>query len=693
VTNDDSEPPTATLTVVKQVVNDDGGTATASAFTMHIAAGGTDVSGSPFPGDATGTARTLPPGTYTVDESGGPGGYTESVSGDCAADGTITLAAGDDKTCTVTNDDVAPTLTVIKRVVNDDGGTAAAGDFTMHIRLGGTDVAGKSPFAGESAGTTRTLAAGTYTVAETGGPPGYSATLSGDCGAGGSVTLAPGDAKTCTVTNNDVAPTLTVVKRVVNDDGGTATAGNFTMHIRSGGVDVAGKSPFAGSAAGTTRTLTAGAYTVGESGGPAGYAASISGACTAGGTVTLAVGDAKTCTITNDDVAPTLTVIKHVINDNGGTATAGSFTMHIRSGSVDVAGKSPFAGAESPGTARTLTAGTYSVSETGGPANYAAAITGDCSATGAVTLSPGQAKTCTITNDDVPQPADLALDVTVSTASPALGNDFTYTLTATNLGPATARGVVVTNDIPKALAVLAVPTGCAQAAISGGTRVTCAVGDLPARPAPGSARTLVITVEARLDCTFVGTSGDDADSAVGATAGADVICGGGGADTLSGLGGDDRIYGLAPPGMLPATVTASATATSTTPDPSLANNTRTTSATVVAGTDGNDSLLGNDGNDQLFGNAGDDILSGGAGVDSEFGGAGDDEVNGGIGTDILHGDDGNDRVDGGPLPGSANQLFGDGGTKDLCSYGPEKYPGSDLRHISCELPKQGTWPG
>ena len=35
----------------------------------------------------------------------------------------------------------------------------------------------------------------------------------------------------------------------------------------------------------------------------------------------------KTCTITNDDNSPRLIVIKHVINDNGGTAVAGDFTM------------------------------------------------------------------------------------------------------------------------------------------------------------------------------------------------------------------------------------------------------------------------------------------------------------------------------------------------------------------------------
>jgi hypothetical protein len=45
-------------------------------------------------------------------------GYTPSVwGGDCAADGTITLLPGDDKTCTITNDDQRATLTLVKTVV------------------------------------------------------------------------------------------------------------------------------------------------------------------------------------------------------------------------------------------------------------------------------------------------------------------------------------------------------------------------------------------------------------------------------------------------------------------------------------------------------------------------------------------------------------------------------------------------
>ena len=97
------EPQTATLTVVKSVVTDNGGTATPSNWTMLVA-GPTPFS---FPGSSSGTSNTVQPGSYTVTESGGPAGYTLDYSGDCDANGNVTLAAGESKTCTLTNDDIA----------------------------------------------------------------------------------------------------------------------------------------------------------------------------------------------------------------------------------------------------------------------------------------------------------------------------------------------------------------------------------------------------------------------------------------------------------------------------------------------------------------------------------------------------------------------------------------------------------
>ena len=65
------------------------------------------------------------------------------------------------------------------------------------------DDPGTNPpsFAGaEAPGTEVTVDAGAYSVLEA-GPTGYAATMSADC----SGTLAVGQTKTCTVTNNDIA--------------------------------------------------------------------------------------------------------------------------------------------------------------------------------------------------------------------------------------------------------------------------------------------------------------------------------------------------------------------------------------------------------------------------------------------------------------------------------------------------------
>ena len=86
--------------------------------------------------------------------------------------------------------------------------------------------------------------------------------------------------------------------------------------------------------------------TVTETGGPQGYAlVGFTGDCDAGGQITLKLGDEFTCTITNDDIAPKLKVIKHVVNNDGGTATAGAWSIHVKSGSSEVAG-SPKPGSE-----------------------------------------------------------------------------------------------------------------------------------------------------------------------------------------------------------------------------------------------------------------------------------------------------------------------------------------------------------
>src|SRR5260221_13208049 len=110
------------------------------------------------------------------------------------------------------------------------------------------------------------------------------------------------------------------------------------------------------------------------------------------------MGETKTCTITNDDGAPIVKVIKHVINNDGGTAVASAWTLTVSS-SNGGSGTGSAAGAESPGTTYTLQGGkAYSVAESGGPSGYAESDSAQCTIPSAAL---GASYTCTITNDDI----------------------------------------------------------------------------------------------------------------------------------------------------------------------------------------------------------------------------------------------------------------------------------------------------
>jgi Ca2+-binding RTX toxin-like protein len=65
---------------------------------------------------------------------------------------------------------------------------------------------------------------------------------------------------------------------------------------------------------------------------------------------------------------------------------------------------------------------------------------------------------------------------------------------------------------------------------------------------------------------------------------------------------------------------------------------------VIAGTEGDDTILGTEGDDVIFGLGGNDHLSGLAGNDELDGGAGDDVLEGGPGFDTLRGGEGNDSL-------------------------------------------------
>ncbi|MDP3646196.1 MAG: hypothetical protein Q8R25_03850, partial [bacterium] len=271
-------PSSPTLTLVKIVVNDGGGAADADDFQARI--DGANVS--------WGVAHTVTVGAHTASEVQVAGYVAGSWGGDCAANGTVTLEAGENKTCTITNNDQQGTLHVVKVVTNDNGGTATTANFSFAVNGLATttfEVDGQNDL---------TLDAGTYTVTET--ATSTYATTYDNCT---NVVLPIGGSATCTITNNDiaaepVAPKLTVTKVVVNDDEGTKVIADFPLFVDGVGV-----------VSGAQNTSTIGAHTVSEAN-QTGYTAVIGGDCATDGTITLAAGDVKSCTITNNDQQGTL---------------------------------------------------------------------------------------------------------------------------------------------------------------------------------------------------------------------------------------------------------------------------------------------------------------------------------------------------------------------------------------------------
>jgi uncharacterized repeat protein (TIGR01451 family) len=124
--------------------------------------------------------------------------------------------------------------------------------------------------------------------------------------------------------------------------------------------------------------------------------------------------------------------------------------VHVTASGIDVAG-SPAAGAGSPGTAYTLDAGTYVVSEDATSA-YAVSYSGGGidPVTGAITLAADDDVTVTITNNDIaatpPAPAIHITNVANPTALPSGPGPVTYTYTVTNPGTVPLTGVTVTDD-------------------------------------------------------------------------------------------------------------------------------------------------------------------------------------------------------------------------------------------------------
>ena len=453
-----------TLTLVKTVINDNGGTLDVADFPLFM--NGNLVT--------SGQTVTFNAGTdVTASETQQPGYTASAWGGDCAADGSVTIEAGVDKTCTITNDDDAPSLLLQKLVVNDNGGTAVASDWTLS--------AGANNVTGSETPTEATDQAGTYDLSET-SVTGYTNTsVTCDNGNGpDSVSIGLGETVTCTFVNDDDAPSLLLQKLVVNDNGGTAVASDWTLS--------AGANNVTGSETPTEATDQAGTYDLSETS-VTGYT-NTSVTCDNGNgpdSVSIGLGETVTCTFVNDDDAPSLLLQKLVVNDNGGTAVASDWTLS--------AGANNVTGSETP-TEATDQAGTYDLSETSVTGYTNTSVTCDNgNGPDSVSIGLGETVTCTFVNDDDAPSLLLQKLVVNDNGGTAVASDWTLSAGANN---------VTGSETPTEATDQAGTYDLSETSVTGytNTSVTCDNGNGPDSVSIGLGETVT--------CTFV--NDDDAPS-------------------------------------------------------------------------------------------------------------------------------------------------------------------------------------
>lgn len=398
ITNSDIPTGQGAITVIKDPINNNGGELGAGDFTLNI---------TPEEDDTfevtSGQANFLTPGNYSVSEGELPEGYLQTsincTNGETeTTDGSVTLGEQDAWTCTITNDDQPGTLHVVKTVINDNGGTNTASDFSFQVNGTGDSYSFINNNEGGLSGSKDvTVNAGTYSVDEN-ETAGYTTTYDG-CS---EMDISNGGSATCTITNNDKPVHLTIVKHTDEQSGD----GSFSFNVLNGEVSATDGPVVLNTedwnASSGSIQLNAGSYDVTESV-PEGWTLS-SVRCEYGneGTgsnisngkhITLPNGRSVTCTFT-DTKRATLTVKKIVINDNDGTKHASDFSFQVNEGSATAfsSGENNLLGENNV----VVNAGTYSVTE---PSAEGYSTTYDnCSQ---IVLANGGHATCTITNNDI----------------------------------------------------------------------------------------------------------------------------------------------------------------------------------------------------------------------------------------------------------------------------------------------------
>ena len=250
----------------------------------------------------------------------------------------------------------------------------------------------------------------------------------------GRIQVAAGRSTTCTVHN--ATAKVTLVKSVTNDDGGTATAAQWTLH--AGG--------FSGTSGQSFWVKPGDTLALSESGGPSGYGAGPSSLTCSDApgqvtSVTPTAGASVTCTFVNDDEPASLALTKILAQGDSGSQTpASDFTLTATPQSIT--GQATESGAGGY-PARSVKAGTYLLTESGptgytpGTWNCTGGTMGGSTGAQTVTVANGGAASCSITNTAIMPTLTLVKDKeagTTGSTTPATA----WTLTAN--GPTMIAG-------------------------------------------------------------------------------------------------------------------------------------------------------------------------------------------------------------------------------------------------------------
>jgi hypothetical protein len=167
----------------------------------------------------------------------------------------VTLALGQSKTCTITNNDIAPKLHLRKEVINDHGGTKTTADFTLTAdgAVTNNDLSGISPVDSGPG-----LKADTWALSET-TVYGYQASAwvcVGGTQNGSNITVGIGGEATCTITNNDQPGTI-IIEKLIKPEGALTSFSFDTTGTGYAGFSLSGRQS-------NTQNLSAGSYTAKE---------------------------------------------------------------------------------------------------------------------------------------------------------------------------------------------------------------------------------------------------------------------------------------------------------------------------------------------------------------------------------------------------------------------------------------------